>query len=221
MNPSINKHPCGNSDDDQLIDRLVDGELPETERRELLLRFENQPDGWRRCALSFLEAQVWRQALSLEAAPAAVSASQRHTVPGRSTRPRLWRPMARMTALAASLAAAFLLGWSYHRGLEEKESVIALSQQHAAANGSALVADAPGSLRQSAASDDPKTQLTKVLNSMQSTHVSLDSMLKRWQQEGYRVQTQPCVVSVQAKDGRKINLPVQEVRVRYIGDRVY
>jgi hypothetical protein len=217
MNPDNENHQ--DRDDARLIDRLVDGELPDSERRELLQSFENQPDGWRRCALAFLEAQVWRQALSLEAAPAAVSLAARPI--GRHPRSRLWRPVARITALAASLAAAFALGWTYHRGLEQTQPVIAVTQPDAATNGSVLVADAPSSIRQPVTSDDPKTQFTKSLSSMQATHGSLDSMMKRWQQEGYSVETQPCLVSVQAKDGRKINLPVQEVRVRYVGDRVY
>ena len=41
------------------IDRLVDGELSETERRELLLRFDARGDSWRRLALAFIEIQVW------------------------------------------------------------------------------------------------------------------------------------------------------------------
>ena len=43
--------------DDSMFDRLVDGELSPGERRQLLASLDNQPDGWRRCALSFLEAQ--------------------------------------------------------------------------------------------------------------------------------------------------------------------
>jgi hypothetical protein len=220
MNPSINNRNCGNFDN-QLIDRLVDGELPETDRRELLQSFENQPGGWRRCALAFLEAQVWRQALSPEAAPEAASVASRPIGTRQGRKSKFWRPMARMTALAASLAAAFALGWTYHRGHDETHHVIAGTPQESATTGTTLVADGPASLPQRVVTDDSKTQLTKVLGSMQAMHGSLDSIMKRWQQEGYSVETQPCVVSVQAKDGRKINLPVQEVRVRYVGDRVY
>ena len=46
--------------DAMLIDRLVDGELSGDERRHLLASLEAQPDGWRRCALAFVEAQAWR-----------------------------------------------------------------------------------------------------------------------------------------------------------------
>jgi hypothetical protein len=50
------------SDDDR-FDRLVDGELSELERRELLATLDQEPDGWRRCALAFLEAQCWKEGL--------------------------------------------------------------------------------------------------------------------------------------------------------------
>ena len=52
-----------NPDDPRLLDLLVDGELTPGERRELLTRLDEQPEGWRRCALAFLEAQAWQQDL--------------------------------------------------------------------------------------------------------------------------------------------------------------
>jgi hypothetical protein len=50
--------------DPQVLDRLVDGELAETERRDVLQTLDRQPDGWRHCALAFLEAQTWGQTLT-------------------------------------------------------------------------------------------------------------------------------------------------------------
>ena len=47
--------------DDHEIDLLVDGELNELRRRELLADLDKTSDGWRRCALAFLEDQCWRQ----------------------------------------------------------------------------------------------------------------------------------------------------------------
>lgn len=49
--------------DERDLDRLVDGELDEATRRRLLTQLEQTPDGWRRCALAFLEAQAWHSAL--------------------------------------------------------------------------------------------------------------------------------------------------------------
>lgn len=48
------------------LDLLVDGELSEERRQALLGQLEEVPDGWRQCALRFLEAQVWREALAEE-----------------------------------------------------------------------------------------------------------------------------------------------------------
>lgn len=45
--------------DGMLLDRLVDGELSDAEYREVLQGLDSQPEGWRRCALAFLEAQAW------------------------------------------------------------------------------------------------------------------------------------------------------------------
>src|SRR5437660_1111223 len=108
MNHVIHNQHSRGPDDDRLLDRLVDGELPDAERRKLLLKFEKEPDGWRRCALAFLEAQA-----------------------------------------------------------------------------------------------------------------SLNPLVKNWQQKGYSVETDQRLVSMESKDGRKVKLPVQEVRIRYIGDRIY
>ena len=46
-----------------MLDRLADGELSESQRTELLNSLDQEPDGWRRCALAFLEAQCWRKEL--------------------------------------------------------------------------------------------------------------------------------------------------------------
>ncbi len=48
-------------DDETRFDRLVDGELSPSEYRELLASLDDEPDGWRRCATAFLEAQAWGQ----------------------------------------------------------------------------------------------------------------------------------------------------------------
>lgn len=47
--------------DEDLFDLLVDGELSEIQRRNLLSSLDKSPDGWRRCALAFLEAQCWKR----------------------------------------------------------------------------------------------------------------------------------------------------------------
>ncbi len=47
------------------LDRLVDGEMSDGERRDTLMLLESDSEGddWRRCALAFLEAQAWSHVL--------------------------------------------------------------------------------------------------------------------------------------------------------------
>jgi len=47
--------------DPETLDLLVDGELPEAERRRLLAGLDAIPGGWRACALAFLEVQCWKE----------------------------------------------------------------------------------------------------------------------------------------------------------------
>lgn len=106
------------------FDRLVDGELSPAEQRELVARLEAEPEGWRRLALAFLEAQAWRQdiraagdELLVLAAPKPANAPEPRVVPASIDRPAVSRrhgpPVPGWFALAASLLVAFGLGsWS-------------------------------------------------------------------------------------------------------------
>ncbi len=93
---------------DEDLDRLVDGELTDDEYRRLLLAVEEEPDGWRRCAAAFLEAQAWagelRSVRQSAAAPPAAAAP-------RPTAARGYVGLA--LAAAASFAIAFVLGWQF------------------------------------------------------------------------------------------------------------
>jgi hypothetical protein len=52
------------------LDRLVDGQLNRAEYRELLRQIEKDPEGWRQCALAFLQHQALGQELGQIHAPA-------------------------------------------------------------------------------------------------------------------------------------------------------
>lgn len=114
MNPVRSQSPL---DEPSVLDRLVDNELDESQRRALIASLEDRPDGWRRCALAFLENQTLQADLG-----ALVGPSRTNTLPGtraangepRPGRAAPSRWLAGLT-IAASLAAAFALGrWSPH-----------------------------------------------------------------------------------------------------------
>lgn len=97
------------TDEDLEIDRLVDGELPDDRRRALLLRFEREPEGWRRCALAFLEAQSLRDILNPEATSAGLRSPGEPPVV--AARRREWNPIVQRVGTAALVLAAFVSGW--------------------------------------------------------------------------------------------------------------
>lgn len=98
-------------DEDRSFDRLVDGELSPDEYQSLLRSLDRQPDGWKDCALAFLEAQAWEKELGdLRDEATATSEEKLQQAP-----PRPWwmhsGPL--VLAMAASFLIAFGLGvWS-------------------------------------------------------------------------------------------------------------
>jgi hypothetical protein len=210
MSMPLENHQPHLPDDDRLIDRLVDGELPDALRRELLLRLEGEPDGWRRCALAFLEAQTWREALGPLAAPAPAVVRPAAVSAGPARKANPWRPVARWAGLAASLAAAFALGWTLHPG------PAGTAPHPPVAKGEASAPAAP---------PEPPRPAPADLAAQEAKPAGpagvFAPVVKRWEQQGYRAETHKRLVSMELKDGRKLDVPVHEVRLRYVGGRTY
>lgn len=96
----------------QQLDRLVDGELSGDEYRSLLETLDEEPDGWRRCAMAFLEAQAWKQEFGELQFGSHLTC---HEVPDEVSRARgrKWstrQVVGLLLAMAASFAAAFASG---------------------------------------------------------------------------------------------------------------
>jgi hypothetical protein len=98
--------------DREMLDRLVDGELPDAQRRELLARLDRVPGGWRTCALGFLEAQCMEAALG-ELSETLTRRPETVAPPAAVSEPRgLWpRRIQTALAMAASFLVALGIGW--------------------------------------------------------------------------------------------------------------
>ena len=97
--------------DDTQLDMLVDGELGDVERREVLTHLDTEPDGWRRCALAFLEAQSWRQAMqSVSDGSGEMTAVAGNT---RSARLRLRSVLAMACSLLLALGVGLAIGTTF------------------------------------------------------------------------------------------------------------
>lgn len=100
------------------LDSLVDGELTPQRYRELLTRLDAEPDGWRRCALAFLESQALtaelgsvRRTLDEKPLVRSANANDRANLPSATSRRTSWQSNSLfLLAVAASFIAAFSLG---------------------------------------------------------------------------------------------------------------
>ena len=195
--------------EDQLLDRLVAGDLPDPKRRDFLLHLESEPGGWRRCALAFLEAQTWREAFAPMVAPVHREVSV--VIPNTSpVKPSSRRGRMREIMMIASLLLAFLLGWKLRH--EPLEVVVVKPSEPFT---QAILAPAP----------DPEEVIPvapkKAPVEPFRPSTALASMVKAWEQRGYESEWQTGQVTVKRQDGQKVILPVQEVRLRSTAGRTY
>jgi hypothetical protein len=101
---------------DELIDRIVDGELTPADLRAAIDRLDREPDAWKRCALAFLEAQCWRESLRAVGQPTRLPVDSKASsislaATPSNQKPRRWL---RRAIVAATVAASFVLGWVGH-----------------------------------------------------------------------------------------------------------
>lgn len=221
-----NEHHHLQFDDEHQLDLLVDGELAEDQRRELLARLEREPQGWRRCALAFLEAQSWRGSLrSMADRPAA--AAPRIAARWMTVSPGTW------LAMAASFLLAFALGWGVKKGGDD-----------GAAPGPASVAHVePAPPRAPGAGARPAAAVTLVVDDatgrlvpVEIPLVEQDSLDERWlnqpmavplevqralERMGHQVRQERQLVPVQLDGGRQGVVPVDRVEVVPVGTRTY
>jgi hypothetical protein len=229
-------------DDARVLDRLVDGELSQAERRALLAALDDEPGGWRRCALAFLEAQSWRWQLGQLAVEPLVSVeSQSAHAAGDRPAPRIAAATSRWQSylvLAASLLVAFGLGTRYPLSAPTTDS----PADDVSRPGADLLADgAANDLPMAAASDDGEGMQTLVLTPVESTgdggaqqaiqlRVNNQAADADWiaqtqstvganlwaqmEQEGWQVTRQRRLVPMDLTDGRRLIVPVEEVDLR-------
>lgn len=194
--------------DPGLIDRLVDGELDPESRRELLLRLDAAPDGWRRCALAFLEAQEFglaaRSWTREHAEPASKAPARR---PGSASASRL--------AMAATIAAVAFFGGFSARGWTESPTVegdrpvqfVSESRPAEVPGPTAVVESDPTRAAPAPAEESPPLMPAYVR--------------AQWARLGYQVERTHKTISMEEEDGRRVTLPLEGYRVEFVGRPIY
>jgi hypothetical protein len=101
--------------DDSLLDRIVDGGMSTNELRIAIRALEREPDGWKRCATAFLEAQALSEsfgALGRTQKDEALLQNLRLQAGGKKSRPR--HSWLRHAVAAGIVMASFASGWLAH-----------------------------------------------------------------------------------------------------------
>jgi hypothetical protein len=227
---------------DDLYDLIVDGKLTAAELRAALERLDNEPDGWKRCTLAFLEAQCWRQTfLQLGEMPAAGNApSQSLTAPfsaGRRTRSH-W---ARRAIAAAIAVGAFGLGWvaprtGAVRGPQPRAHVATVATALEARSTDSAPAAMPVAAEPEPVAPAPPVRLVGRLRLgeadvpilagpgidaewLKNQPRSLSEYRKAvLQQRGYRIDERRDMIPATLADGRRVAVPVDSVQIRYTGN---
>lgn len=230
------------------FDRLIDGELPDDERRQLLQRLERQPDGWRRLALGFLEAQCWREtagSFSPRENDNAGNAPARPLSLLKRKRSSIGTPL----AMAASFLLAFTLGLALRgawRSANEAPTLASADRSAPAASHDALAgADLPAYASTCLNEHDSSNEHDNGWNDWSSA--SLDEVDEYWlppeletsdasalsgspspalpqhvvrhlQRLGREVQTERSFWPVTLDDGRRALVPVDRVDIRFVGN---
>ncbi len=221
-------------DEEFRFDKLVDGELSETERRELLSGLDDAPGGWRRCALAFLEAQALKQDLgAILQEPA-----QRPTVVRRVSKRWLAGHRGTILAMAGSFLVALYLG-SMLRPLWQEPPVAPAPNELAGTS-----PQLPEPTEAAPSQEIPEEVWWMVtltggegpdgqLQSIQLPAVERNELDRRWlenlpqaipedvlqalQRTGHRVDLRRRLLPVRLKDGRRAVFPVDQVDVHYVG----
>ncbi len=224
---------------DVLFDRLVDGELTAIERRQLLQSLDQRPDGWRRCALAFLEAQSWSENFRrlARSSPSANTESKPPASPVGQLRKSPWLSGIQWLALAASLLLAFGLGLM-HPDLAVRPAGSSSSVEHQFATISPPRATAPPNagkahdaltlfVRDEAGQKRPvRIPLVDARTLDEQLGVQFqsglpDAVRERLKDSGYAVQSKRRYAPLWLENGQPMIVPVEDTKIVPVSDNVY
>ncbi len=188
----------------QLLQRLVDGELSSDERANVIRRLDQHPDDWRRVALEFLHQQLLNQAIGDDVADH-LSASQQTSqqigaIESKSILPRrlkhYWvNPIATVAILLLMVSLGYSLAQLANRSTAEDSSV-------------AVQVDAESKLSLADA-------LAKCVTPVP------DSFRREMLTAGYFLVEDQQLTEVKLPTGDTIEMPIRQFDIHYIGEAAF
>ncbi|MGI8982706.1 MAG: hypothetical protein ACR2FY_26020 [Pirellulaceae bacterium] len=213
------------------LDRLACGELDEPTRTKLFAWLDAEPLRWRECALACLESQTWNEALgdsseSKETLGQALRRGQETRAELPVLRTALASRISTLTTVAALLLVAFGLG-AFSRGwlTPPTDSVVENPQHPAEAEPSGPLM-ATVSLRQGRGLNIPATLQIPVMavqNSAAERPASSsisEYERQKWERRGYQLIKERRFLPAELPGGKKVVVPVEQIKASYVGSRV-
>jgi hypothetical protein len=235
----MNEKPDRWRPDDTRLDRLVDGALPPDEYRTLLAELDQEPGGWRNCAMAFLESQALAGELGALRRSMEVSTAKPSPIPPAPTAPPLGLGARTWLAMAASVVLAFGLGVSLPdvwRGISQEPPAAgnSLAPGNVAALGGwsgpaadgvrhqafrpvgnvrLVVDDAKG--EPAIADEVPVYEIDQDLTEyVQHSQPAIDPAVLEWlQQRGHQIEVEMQYIPGRLEDGRPMYLPVEQYKI--------
>ena len=228
------------------LDRLASGELDEITRKSLLAWLDAEPLRWRACALAFLEVQTWNESFEIvESAESRETCGrelrrgqQTHAEQGQKIRaelrhksslpaPRRWAPAA---SLAAAVLVAFACGalsrgwWTPPADLVVGNKQPTLSKQlpESEPAGRMMATILLNSELQSGVPATMQIPVRAVDDSAAEPTATPISQYDRqkWERRGYQLTKERRFVPAQLPSGKKVVVPVEQVKANYVGSKV-
>jgi hypothetical protein len=213
------------------VDRLACGELDENMRKSLFTWLDAEPLRWRSCALALLEAQSWNE--SLAGITLAVDKETRAELCRLDQKSRVERTpfrWASLGSLAAVLLIAFTLG-ALSRGwpAPQVDAIVESKQPPASEHGTEK--DPTGrlmatvSLPSELGSQIPATLQIPVRSVRDSGPQTASTPISefdqhKWERLGYQLTKERRYLPAQLPDGKKVVVPVDQVKANYVGSKV-
>lgn len=227
--------------DDIRFDRLVDGELPPDEYRGLLASLDDEPGGWRRCALAFLEAQGWRDEMhALRDETCAPPPAQVQTRGSRNNFFTMSLAMAAGFLLAFGLGVAVRTMWPGDAQAPPRGQIANVSGEQDAGSRDDGPADEQPPRESAVAVDSPQREplenVTLVIGGegpdprrfeipvfsyadggeeyLRTDRSALPAAMRELlERNGHRLRRAQTLVPLQLEDGQQIVVPVEEVEI--------
>jgi hypothetical protein len=214
------------------LDRLACGELDETTRKNLFAWLDAEPLRWRGCALALLESQSWNESLEGITLADNKETCDRELRRGQETRAE--RRTAFRWAAVASLAAVLLLaftlgalsrGWLAPQVDAIVENKLPPASEHGTEKDPAGPLMATVSLPPELGSEIPATLQIPVRSVGDSGPRGASTPISefdqhKWERLGYQLTKERRYLPAQLPDGKKVVVPVDQVKANYVGSKV-